>query len=324
MDNPLAPLAGIMARHGVQCTPEEFHSAVNVSFHRFESEVYDQLHQDMWLSLPQQSALLADDCLRAGAPERIRMLDIGSGTGLATDVFLRSALGPRIAEVDLLDTSAVMLARADSRRKQWAVPGDTIEGTVESLVGRKSYHLIITCSVLHHVPDLASFLGAVSRLQDGIPGALFVHLQDPNGDFVDDPQRRARAREISRGKLPDSIARFTPSRILARLMREINGSQGQDYLSKTNQELLRNGVITKPLNAGDIFAITDIHVRDGGISIDRLKAWLRDYTLVARRTYAFFGALRSTLPARLQDVEDQCIRDGALNGEYVAAAWRRP
>lgn len=64
MDDPLAPLAEIMRRHGVRCSAAEFHAAVNVTFHRFEAEEYDQLHRDMWDSLPQQIALLSGDCQR--------------------------------------------------------------------------------------------------------------------------------------------------------------------------------------------------------------------------------------------------------------------
>jgi 2-polyprenyl-3-methyl-5-hydroxy-6-metoxy-1,4-benzoquinol methylase len=323
MNDPLGPIAEVMRRNGVAGRPEDFHAAVNVCFHQFESEVYDDLHQDMWQSLPQQGELLANDCLREGAPDTIRMLDIGCGTGLATDMILRTALGPKIVEVDLIDTSTAMLARAERRRKaEWKKPGESMEGLVQSLVGRKSYDLIITCSVLHHVPDLPAFLQAVAALQSGNPGALFLHLQDPNGDYLKDPQLRERSAQMSQ-KVPNSIARFTPKRIFGRVMREIKGEQGQDYLSKANRELIKRGVISKPLSAGDMFAITDIHIRDGGICIRRMEEWLPDYKLVSNRAYAFFGVLRSELPAKLQMVEDECIRNGALNGEYVAAAWRR-
>jgi SAM-dependent methyltransferase len=323
MNDPLAPIVEIMQRNRVTGSARDFHAAVNICFHRFESEVYDELHQDMWQSLPQQGRLLVGDCLRARLADPIRMLDIGCGTGLATDMILRTELGSRVVQVDLIDTSKAMLARADARRREWGKPGESLEGLVESLTSNRSYELIVTCSVLHHVPDLPSFLRAVAGLQSGISGAVFLHLQDPNGDFLNDPQLRERRRKITRNQLDDSIARFAPRRILGRVLRELKGEQGQDYLSKTNRELMRMGVMSKPLRAADIFAITDLHVRDGGISVDRMKEWLPDYDLAARRSYAFFGVLRSTLPPDLQSIEDQCIGEGALNGEYVAAAWRR-
>src|ERR1700721_3015771 len=118
------------------------------------------------------------------------MLDIGCGPGLATDMILRTELGPRIVQVDLVDTSKAMLARAEMRRREWGKPGERWEGLVESLTGRKSYDLIVTCSVLHHVPDLPSFLGAVASLQSRTSGALFLPLRAPNGICFTEGQRR--------------------------------------------------------------------------------------------------------------------------------------
>lgn len=323
MNHPFAPILDIMRRYDVSGDPAAFHAAVNVCFHRFESEVYDQIHDEMWQSLPQQVELLVRDSLRGGAPERIRMLDIGCGTGLAADSILRTEIASRIAQVDLLDTSPAMLARARERRERWGKPGQAIEGTIERLAGGQPYGLIVTCSVLHHVPDLPSFLHAVSGLQSAIPGALFLHLQDPNADSQHDPEREKRTAALTRHKVPDTIARFAPRRIVGRLRREMKGEQGQDYLSKTNRELIRTGVIRKPLRIDDLFAITDIHVHGGGISIETMKAWLPDYRLAGHRSYGFFGVLRSTLPRRLQAVEDECIQANHRNGEFVAAAWRR-
>lgn len=324
MGDPFAPLAEIMRRHGVRATSQEFQAAVNVVFHRFESEHYDDFHQDMWQSLPAQIDLLAADCLAAGVPENIRMLDIGCGTGLATECLLRSPLRERIQDIDLLDSSEEMLSRANARRKQWGKSGRNRRGLVEDLPPDSQYDLIITSSVLHHVPDLAKFLGAISVLQRNRPQACFVHLQDPNGEATDDTALNERKAGLSKGKLPEWAARLTPSRILGRLKREIKGEQGQDYLSKTNRELIRSGMIETPLTTPEIFAITDIHVHDGGgISISQNKTWLPDYDLVSRRSYAFFGVLWSDLPDAQKKVEEQLIREGAQNGEYVAAVWRR-
>ncbi len=322
MNDPLAPIELIVREHNIKLSPAEFHAAVNVCFHRFESEVYDEIHRDMWDSLPKQVELLAADCLRGSVPETIHMLDIGCGTGLATDSLMRSPLGPRVAEIDLLDTSTAMLARAEKRREKWGKTGRTLEGIVESLPAGASYDLIITSSVLHHVPDLASFLKAIAGLQSAKPGAIFIHLQDPNGDSVNDPKKAERAAEIP-APVPDSIARFKPQRIIGRLMREIKGEQGQDYISKTNKELIRTGVISKPLSVEEIFSVTDIHVRDGGISIERMKAWLPDYELVTQRSYGFFGMLGSSLPPNFRQREEQYIQAGELNGDHIAAAWRR-
>jgi hypothetical protein len=71
-------MRGIMDRHGVRCSLEEFHRSVNVLFHDFDPEIYAREHRDMWESLPRQFELLAGDWLRGDplAPAEIRLLDI--------------------------------------------------------------------------------------------------------------------------------------------------------------------------------------------------------------------------------------------------------
>jgi 2-polyprenyl-3-methyl-5-hydroxy-6-metoxy-1,4-benzoquinol methylase len=321
--NPLSPITEIMRRHDVRCSVDEFHAAVNVTFHQFESQVYDELHKDMWDSLPQQFALLAEDCLRAypAAPSKINVLDIGCGTGLASDSLLKSPLGPRIGEVHLLDTSSAMLRRASQRATKWGVPSTCLKGTAESLAERNRYNLIVACSVLHHIPGLDMFLRAVRTLQ--ADGGIFMHLQDPNGDFLNDLELKKRTLEATKGQLPEWASRFTPRRVLDRVARQLAGEQSEDYLSKTNRELQRSGVVSNPLTIAEIFAITDIHVEDGqGVSIGRMKQWLPDYELLSQRSYGYFGVLASTLPQPLQAAERELAARGAPNGQHIGAAWR--
>src|SRR5437879_922836 len=114
-----------MRIRGVACSPEAFQSQVNVTFHKYESEVYDQLHRDMWENLPAQFQLLATDTLEKGPSlsGSLEVLDIGCGTGLASDCLMKTTLlGKDIGSIDLLDTSAKMLRRASERAKSWGVP----------------------------------------------------------------------------------------------------------------------------------------------------------------------------------------------------------
>jgi len=313
-------ISRVMSRYGASCSPEEFHAAVNVTFHNFESEVYDQLHSDMWTSLPQQFALLVDDCIREhrGLPEKIRVLDVGAGTGLASDCLLRTALGPRITSIDLIDTSQSMLEQATRRASRWNVPVRPHAGLIGGVPEGDRYELIVTCSVLHHVPDLKEFCSQVRRHQ--LPGGIFLHLQDPNTEFM--AKRKLETGGRTQTRLLQQLARFTPKRIGGRIARELAGTQGEDYISKTNRALIQSGVVTAPLRIEDLFSITDIHVLDErGISIDAMRQWLPDYECLSQRSYVFFGKLRSELPARMQAKEDELCREKASGGAEIAAVW---
>lgn len=314
-------IAAAMRRCGAVCSPAEFHHAVNVIFHKFESEVYDEVHSDMWASLPAQFGFIVSDCLQAASlPQGISLLDIGCGTGLATDSILKSLIGNRISKIDLLDTSKCMLRQAGKRAKAWSPPVQLHEGLAETLEGRQ-FDVIITCSVLHHVPDLAQFLNTVRKLQK--PGGIFIHAQDPNYDYLRDPDLTARIAQASARRSPEWLNRLAPQRVIGRLVREFKGQQGQDYVSKAIRELVRQGITPKPLSVLELYALTDIHAREGeGISVERIRSWLPEYELLTVRSYGFYGKLRSELPAALQKEEDRLIAARAANGFHVAAAWR--
>jgi SAM-dependent methyltransferase len=314
----------IMRRYGARCTPAEFHASVNVTFHNFESQVYDQAHANMWDSLPRQFALLIDDCLERYPhfPEKLRVLDIGAGTGLASHCLIGTAVGARISSVDLLDTSPAMLKQALQRSAKWNIPVRSHLGLIDGLPQENTYEIVLACSVLHHVPDLQAFCLQVRQHQAS--GGIFLHLQDPNPGALERERSAQKSTNLFRTRVLGGLARFAPRRILGRIHRELTGKQGDNYVSKTNRVLIQEGIITRPLKVADLYAITDIHVMDGqGVSIEKLRRWLPDYECLSHRSYAFFGKLWSDLPSGLQAREEELSLNNDLNGFHVAAAWRR-
>jgi SAM-dependent methyltransferase len=314
----------IMQRHGARCSVEDFYSTLNVTFHELESEVYDEVHAHMWKSLPAQFVLLIDDCLGAypDMPGRIRVLDIGCGTGMASDCLFETAIASRIESVDLLDISPAMLQRASRRIARHGVPVNPHQGTVESLPPGDRYEFIVACSVLHHIPDLPGFLKALRERQPD--GGIFLHLHDPNGDYLHDVELQERSARVSTGGPPDWVRRLAPARIVARLRRELMGPDRQDYLFKTNRALLQKGMIATPLSAEEIFGITDIQIHNGGegISISAIRSWLSDYECLSLRSYGFFGKIWSSLPAEYRKAEEDLIARRAPNGAKIGAAWK--
>jgi SAM-dependent methyltransferase len=212
-----------------------------------------------------------------------------------------------------------MLRRASERAKSWNVPVRSLEGLLNAADLRDKYDLIVICSVLHHVPDIPAFLRTVRRLQAG--GGIFMHLQDPNGDYLADPELKARMRQEEK-RSSQRTSRFHPRRILGRLYRELSGKQGDDYIAKTNRELVTRGVRKEPLTVEELFSITDIHVVDGkGVSVSEFQGLLPEYRLIAQRSYGFMGVLQTSLPDELRKEEERLIASQALNGFHVGAVW---
>ena len=316
-----------MSKYGVTCAPYEFQQTVNLAFHKSESSVYDSIHRDMWASLPQQFDLLVSDYLASGEElgNHLTVLDVGCGTGLASELLLNTKIGGRIAEIDLLDTSPEMLERARGRASAWDVKTTAICGGIKSIAhGGRRYDLIVTCSVLHHIPDLSDFLKDIRHLQAS--QGIFMHLQDPNGDYLEDALLHHRTEELKdyeRPLIPKRLRRLAPQNVIRRIRRKFANSPDQDYISRVNRELIESGLTREPMTAHDIWAVTDIHVHDGeGISIKAASGLLRNYRMISARSYAFFGKMVSELPAGFKEREQQLIEARALNGLEIAGLWK--
>lgn len=326
-NDPLAPIVPIMSKYGVLCSPKQFHQSVNLAFHRAESRVYDQCHRCMWDSLPQQWRLLVQDYLQTGVeiPSDLVALDIGCGTGLASDLLLNSDLGRHISQIDLLDTSLEMLNRAKERARTWSATATCLHGELERLTSSAhKYDVIIVCSVLHHIPDLASFFKHLRAMQ--AQGGILIHLQDPNGDFLNDSelQQRTSALVAQNRRLPGWLRRWNPKCVVNAALRRLSGQSQDTYIKRTNDELLSFRIIGKAMSAPDIWAVTDIHCSDGlGIQIKQLRRHLPDYMLLSRRSYGFFGKLYSELPPPFRQKEQELIRQKALNGSFISGIWKK-
>src|ERR1035441_3950446 len=159
-----ATLRPIMERYGATGSPCAFQEAVNLTFHEFESAVYDQIHREMWETLPAHFDYLSRALISVLPHDRhLRVLDVGCGTGLSSELLLQTDLSRLICHIDLLDTSEPMLAKVRDRAQKWGVPHATILGTIDAIPPSSQYDLIMACSVLHHIPDLKNRLRPAVR-----------------------------------------------------------------------------------------------------------------------------------------------------------------
>ncbi len=321
---PLEVLLPLMRARGVTISPKGFHAAVNEVFHAFEAACYDRIHRDMWDSLPQQFELLVDDYLRRHVPKRrVRVLDIGCGTGLSAQLLSRTQLGPYIDAIDLLDTSPEMLEAC--RRRGLRGARRFIPGTIEDVPVRPAYDVIVACSVLHHIPDISTLARAVTQRQT--PGGVFLHLQDPNADYHHDLERVRRERawsESSAARVRSALKGASLSRLARAVARRLKRARDRSFICLINEELMRRQVTREPMSAEELWSVTDLHEHHAiGISIDTLGGLLPEYELLSRRSYAFFGELEAKLPGRFRRMERLWITCRAQNGSRTGALWIR-
>ena len=306
-----------MAGHGVKLEPAAFFAAVGRAFHGCGAQSYDDLHRHMWQSLPDQFQCLVSDFLQEYPPPGHRMsaLDIGCGTGLAAELLLETRFGPFLRQIDLVDPAQEMLQICSMRHSLLSIRHRLICGPIETLPVRSRYDLIVACCVLQHVADLPEFLRQVSLRQAA--GGIFLHLQDPNEDTRDDPERRRRVEGFERSRRG----------LLNRLSRKLrqNGRPPSAHVEAVNRELTGRKIIDRPLSEAEIAAVILARPpHEDAISMKRMKTLLPDYRLIATRSWAFFGELASALPPEYRRRERALIAEKAQNGTQVGGIWMKP
>lgn len=329
MKDDLDVLIPLMKRKGVKLSKEDFHKELNTVFHDIEAQTYDLIHADMNSSLQEQFNLLAGDILTDIPRDRntLKVLDVGCGTGLSMQKLLATNLSPLMSSILLLDTSSEMLKQCDQKAKSWNVNYSILEGDIFSLKKSKDFDVILICSVLHHIPNLTIFFDQINMIlkKDG----YLIHLQDPNGDYLNSPEYTARLQAIvdqSPSKKKSIRKLLSPYLRLVKRMLHIGNL---DHIDKVNEELLKRNIVKSALKANEIWSVTDIHVEDlpfstnRGISFNELTKILTGYTIVKRRSYGFFGKLKSDLPEQLKLVEDELIKSVDVSGRQLACVWKK-
>jgi 2-polyprenyl-3-methyl-5-hydroxy-6-metoxy-1,4-benzoquinol methylase len=317
-------LLPLLKKTGSSLSVEEFQSRINIVFHDHEAFHYDRMHLDMWESLQEQINLLVNDYLEIKEPSsNISVLDIGCGTGLSTQQLLHSKLANYITEITLLDTSSNMLKQAEVKAKTWGKKYVIVNSEVSDLMGQ--YDVIIVCSVLHHIPELDSFLNKIDTLLK--PDGVFIHLQDPNGDYLNDSNYLKRVTEFE-----SIVSQSTTKKLVDFIPKNwkhfINRNLGRkNYIDCINDQLLSEKVIRRRMTADEIWSVTDIHVENKfnstnkGISLNYLKNHFKNLQLIKQRSYAFYNVLKSDLPEELKKNEDAFIAQNELNGRNISCIW---
>lgn len=240
---------------------------LNLIYHAFDSDRYEadtieirQLWPNIWSEMLQQ------------LPERgsWRVLDFGSGTGFEAEQTLK-VLGDRVSLLMAYDPSAAMLAKA--RAKLGHDQRVMFESIESNLRQRAPYDLLITNSVLHHMPAVPDFRQYLTE------DAYWISGNEPSSRFYSNAECLELYREYAAHQ--ERTKWFRPSRYIGKIKSLLH----MESLSKTADAAHRKKLFGLRPRPDVVARLVDFHVHDGFDFAAMNTGWQMRW----HRTYSFLG-----------------------------------
>lgn len=187
---------------------------LNQIYHRFEAASYDQNHSEIFEQLPSLWMQMVERCQSQleslGRP--LRILDYGCGTGFAASQMISLLRQDRIEKVTCYDPSPEMLKKCEDRFQN----SFSVE-LLNTFPEGCQFDVLLTNSLLHHLPDLTGFVQAVPKFI--VPGGLWFAGHEPNRNYYLNPECTSfsaslrRQKKLKQLKSPSTVAHYVLSRL---------------------------------------------------------------------------------------------------------------
>lgn len=294
---------------------------LNRVYHANEARGYDRMHPEISAALPQiwRNMLC---CLPSRRTWRI--LDFGCGTGFEANQAI-VFLGQSIEVMCCYDLSPEMLARCRSRTGRF----DNVTFTTElaDIVRYAPFDLLLTNSLLHHLPNIESTLNdLLSYLTED---AYWIAGHEPSMRFYDNFKCCALLHEYLQQR---RWAKFAEPGAYIRRLKRMVGIE-PDPLKATAMAAFKQGWFEKMPSEIVISRLVDFHVAHSpeeakqgrGFDYERLqRLWENNWSLEWVKTYSFLGPMKEVdAPIRWQHKAGELATEFPSDGANFSCVWRR-
>jgi SAM-dependent methyltransferase len=314
-------LARLLAPLGPVRPADELVREINRIYHAAEATTYDTTHPEIFDELPAMWQRMVEHASLPVGP--LTVVDYGCGTGFAASQIVR-LLGPaRIGKLVCFDPSPEMLARCETRLRATGIPVQLCT-TAEDFAS-ETVDLLLTSSVLHHLPDP---LEVARTLRPQLRStSVWLAGHEPSARFYRNSACVAVWRRFERERRLRTL--LSPRRLWA-IGRQRLGL-ASDVATVTAREVAARGWFREAPGARTIDRIVDLHVAHDpreaeagrGLDVGELARQLSDrWSLQWTISYSFLGATRErSAPARWQRAAAALARAYPGDGAHFSAIW---
>jgi SAM-dependent methyltransferase len=263
---------------------EQLVERVNEIFHSFAARRYDREHPEIHQQLP---PIWAEMIAQLPGASSWNALDVGCGTGFESNLLLNS-IGNRVTQLTAYDPSAEMIAHCRNRLGRF--PQVSFCSRIEETYGRGPFNLLLTNSLLHHLPNIEQTVSCLLPYLS--EDAVWLAGHEPSARFFRNDECLRLLEKYRRFR---RYARWLVARNYAVQLRQL---LRPNPLRATAEVAFERGLFRKRPSPAVIDKLVDFHVlhagddlSDGrGLDISRMQAWfMADWHLRWSKSYSFLG-----------------------------------
>jgi ubiquinone/menaquinone biosynthesis C-methylase UbiE len=326
MDNH-SYISQLLSPYEPQCSVEQLITEVNVIFHNLDGEDYDVEHPEIKEQLPRTWKQMLDHVIATSNTTEWRILDFGCGTGFEAAQVLSNLPKGKIAALTCYDPSSEMLNKCRAKLTPLFSDAQFFSSLEEVARAGVTYNLLLTNSVLHHLPDVSKTLDAL--YPNLSPDCVWLSGHEPSSRFYKNPQVvqifDTFYREYKWRRL------LSPRKYLEKLSTTIGVKKHP--LQQTASEAFVKGLFAREPSAYVIGRLVDFHVAHSKEEVaagrgfdfellqeDLAKSWKLDWV----KTYSFMGYFyEGDLPAKWQRASRELAQKFPNDGANFCAIWKR-
>ena len=325
MMNNVEFMENLLEPYGPQLSLDQLVIAINKLFHAFDAEIYDNKHREIYEQLPSIWKEMSKKVTESFKSKTLRILDFGCGTGFEAQQLLRNIPGSSIVALTCYDPSPEMLEKC-RKAVSPLFPDAIFSASLEEvLTPNAPYTLLVTNSVLHHLPDATSMVRNLLPWLDS--NAMWLAGHEPSLRFFKNSEC------VTKFEAYLQARRWSP-RTYAQLLKEfLHKLMRTDPYTKTAREAIRMGLFKQRPPELVIGRLIDFHVANSieemnlgrGFDYSVMEQELQvSWRLVWLKTYSFMGPvyegeLKGRWARSCQDLARRFPKDGA----NFSAVWQR-
>jgi len=300
---------------------------LNKIYHKFEASCYDQNHCEIHVQLPEMWSQMISQMCEIHDENELRILDFGCGTGFEAEQFLQYVPHDRIAQFVCYDLSGEMLKQCEQRILKTFKTLTFTDGLNDVLQAGQKFNVLLTNSLLHHLPDP---FGMIEKLSTCLtPDAVWLAGHEPSSRFYKNPQCREL---LGKYNAEYSWRKFLSPKKYWDHFASVLGF-AIDPVNATANAAVKERLFKLRPSPKTVARLVDLHVAHDAAEIKAGRGF--DFKLIANdvsdfwkltwmKSYSFMGPTYEGKLSHRWRVECQRLREEfPLDGANVCCIWQR-